>query len=426
MSRNYGFYGKRSKSSSYLSSTFQSLSPAKAGKQRLLPEINEIESAISRLNICEETKPKSRTPSISSHGARDDQKDERKLSIEGNSKSRGKKSKRNQKDGRSKEVEDKPIEKKTDIEIRNDSENVTSASSPKREERSPHKALREKSRNIQSPVLKRQGKTEEKIPKASTQSRTNRQSTHHHASPSPPSLPAPARQTRTRRANALDKDSHTASKRIAHAEPLLKLCNDPEGRNAPTNFQAWADEVDRYFDVDKIAEASYGEVYRLKFRDADSVWTRSDESVLKIIALKPPPGTPKRKYKIDLMSAIQDVASEVDLLRRMSTVPGFTNFREVRVMCGRLPSQFVEAWKRFKKAKSKSEFPDPGKAYSYPDDQLWAVIEMQDAGTDLENITLTDVYQLWDVFWGVAMTLAKGEELAGFEVRLSSGSPKFS
>lgn len=71
--------------------------------------------------------------------------------------------------------------------------------------------------------------------------------------------------------------------------------------------------------------------------------------------------------------------------------------------------------------------------------QLWAVIEMEDAGVDLEgfdvvgvgrNISIGDnvttacpggndwgIFGVWDVFWNVATALAKGEREARFEVR---------
>ena len=74
--------------------------------------------------------------------------------------------------------------------------------------------------------------------------------------------------------------------------------------------------------------------------------------------------------------------------------------------------------------------------------QLWAVIEMEDAGVDLEGCDVVGVgrdddrhdeknskiggvdgdegwgiFGVWDVFWGVSSALAKGEKEARFEVR---------
>ncbi|KAI9837790.1 MAG: hypothetical protein M1819_006724 [Sarea resinae] len=233
------------------------------------------------------------------------------------------------------------------------------------------------------------------------------------------------RERRARRTKREEPPLLTLDALTAHTQPLLDLSSDPADSTGPLEFQVWADEIAQNFTVDKIAEASYGEVYRLKFSDPKSGWDVSDESVLKIIALKPPedgvPQSSKNKKKNNkvaaFMSEVADVVSEVELLRRMSPVPGFTNFREVRVIRGRPATQFVDAWKRFRRERKKSHFPDPSKAFNYGEDQLWAIIEMQDAGTDLENLAFGDVFWKWDVFWGVAMALAKGEELAGFEHR---------
>lgn len=239
-----------------------------------------------------------------------------------------------------------------------------------------------------------------------------------------------------------------------HTAPLLNLCGDPQGRNAPQPFQPWADSLDEHLDIIKIAEASYGEVYRLSPKDVQISIYKAEDSVVKIIALKPPPDLTSRRTKaqekrVDGMSAVEDVAGETQLLQRMSDIPGFANFRECRVFQGQLPPQLVRAWRDFNRNVKKSEFPDPGRRGSYEDSQLWAVLEMEDAGEDVEGLCeshaldeedgesveeeindnrtdvlchLRSVWGIWDVFWGVALAVAKGEEWAGFEVRFNSES----
>ena len=214
-----------------------------------------------------------------------------------------------------------------------------------------------------------------------------------------------------------------------HCAALLGLSS-----NRMTDFAEWANQLSSHFHVTKIAEASFGEVYRLSMLQRISDFSTNDESVFKIIALKPPDSklpTDKRKLnaaakKIELMSKPGDVANEVRLLQRMTDVPGFTNFREVRVVKGRPAEPFIKAFKAFNVAQKErkkplSEFPDPLRKASYADDQLWAVIEMQDAGTDLERLVetgeCTSIWYVWDVFWQVVLSLAKGEEGAEFEHR---------
>ncbi|KAK4989337.1 hypothetical protein LTR50_003330 [Elasticomyces elasticus] len=211
-----------------------------------------------------------------------------------------------------------------------------------------------------------------------------------------------------------------------YADPLLALASSPIN-----SYEAWSTALSTHFAISKIAEASFGEVYRLSLLQSHPSLTASDESVLKIIALKPSPNAlialkgkarQAAQKKANMMSAVEDVAGEVRLMQRMSSIPGFTNFRALHLLQGRPGAAFVEAWKAFnvsqkEKGKEKSLFPDPGKKTSYNDEQLWAVIEMQDAGTDLENVRLENIWACWDVWWGVVLALGKGEEGARFEHR---------
>lgn len=216
----------------------------------------------------------------------------------------------------------------------------------------------------------------------------------------------------------------------AYTAPLLRIVADPTGRVEPTPFQDWSNDLAAYFEIVKLAEASYGEVYRLNVLPSTNQKVhlkKTQESVLKLIALKPPPeaqetASKKEKERLEGMSKVEDVAGEVRLLQRMTPVPGFTNFREIRVMRGRLPSQFIDAWHVYDREVRRSEFPDPSLKSTYSEDQLWAVIEMQDAGRDLEpdddgNAKVGTVFAVWDAFWSIACAVSKGEEWAGFEHR---------
>jgi serine/threonine-protein kinase haspin len=219
-----------------------------------------------------------------------------------------------------------------------------------------------------------------------------------------------------------------------HCASLLELTAYPV-----SSFSEWANDLNEDFSLVKIAEASFGEVYRLSLQpeaaeDTDLALSRNDESVLKVIALTQPTETlPKNKRdreralkKAENMSKPNDVASELKLLQRLSDIPGFTNFRDLRVLRGRPPAPFATAFTAFNEAqkaakKELSIFPDPAKKASYSKDQLWAVIEMQDAGTDLEKLVAqgisSNIWVVWDIFWQVVLALAKGEEEAEFEHR---------
>lgn len=219
-----------------------------------------------------------------------------------------------------------------------------------------------------------------------------------------------------------------------HCSSLLELTAYPV-----SSFSEWANDLSEDFSLVKIAEASFGEVYRLSLQpeaaeDTDLPLSKNDESVLKVIALTQPTEIlPKNKRdreralkKAENMSKPDDVASELKLLQRLSDIPGFTNFRDLRVLKGRPPAPFAAAFTAFNESqkaakKELSIFPDPAKKASYSKDQLWAVIEMQDAGTDLEKLVAqgisSNIWVVWDIFWQVVLALAKGEEEAEFEHR---------
>lgn len=239
------------------------------------------------------------------------------------------------------------------------------------------------------------------------------------------SYPSRERRPRTRRGGGTDNRKNPSAYQTSHdqttyVKSLLELASDLRDRVEPADFQAWANELDAVFQIEKIAEASYSEVYRLNMHDGvkASGPGKADESVLKLIPLKPQAGTGPKRLKKDHISNVDDVVTEARILSRMTVIPGFTNLRDVRVMRGRLPKQFIDAWSRYKQTGAESLFPDPSKTASHAKDQLWAVVEMQNAGVDLEKFPLQNAVQKWDIFWGVALALAKGEELGKFEVSL--------
>lgn len=226
----------------------------------------------------------------------------------------------------------------------------------------------------------------------------------------------------------------------SYASPLLDLSD----RKKVVEFQEWSDELEPHFKITKIAEASFSEVYRLSaISPANGI---KEESVLKVVALKTPPAVPlpsqlhtravrdreaqlekemeQREQDDAYKSQVDDVVSEVKLLQNLTHIPGFTVFRDLTIVQGRPSASFSDAWKEWNKARprgKKSEFPDPSKKTSYDEYQLWAVVEMQDAGTDCEKIMetggMSSIWEVWDVFWGAAISVGKAEEACRFEHR---------
>ena len=197
----------------------------------------------------------------------------------------------------------------------------------------------------------------------------------------------------------------------AYLEPLTSI----EGvESIVEDFQAWTNERDPHIDLSKVAEGSFGEVYRLKRKTEPS-----RTGILKLIPLRATKGIHAKKW-----TSIQDAANEVNFLSRMQSIDGFVNFRRAFVLCGRLPFSFIEAWNEYQQVNSeKCESPNPNNARTYLVKHLWLLLEMDDAGTDLDSFLTTinrprfPIPWTWDIFWAVTLAIAKGEVASEFEHR---------
>jgi hypothetical protein len=80
---------------------------------------------------------------------------------------------------------------------------------------------------------------------------------------------------------------------------------------------------------------------------------------------------------------------------------------------GYFPDLLTEKWDEYdEKFGSENERPD-----FYDENQLFAIIMLENGGTDLEHTELKNWEEACDVFWQVALALAKGEREREFEVR---------
>lgn len=111
----------------------------------------------------------------------------------------------------------------------------------------------------------------------------------------------------------------------------------------------------------------------------------------------------------------------------MSTISGFVQYRSAHVVCGSVPAQISlahETWAGSLDARDawygtrmEVEYPSPT--------QLWLMMEMTDAGRDLDSMlcdarkeqTTFPMHEVFDIFWGIAEAMMRGEGLAEFEHR---------
>ncbi|KAK3942976.1 hypothetical protein QBC46DRAFT_351820 [Diplogelasinospora grovesii] len=191
-----------------------------------------------------------------------------------------------------------------------------------------------------------------------------------------------------------------------------------DGRQDPElRILTWDDVCPSGDRIEKIAEASYAEVYR--------VTNERGTSIIKVIRLESPikPQT-KAQEKSGLVDeephSEDDLVGELKISEWLADIPGFVVYKERYVLKGKAPKTLLETHQAFHK-KMKRQDPDRLQFYPSPsrylDETKFLVVELGDAGTALEDFQLATAAQLWDIFLHTAIALARAEDLAKFEHR---------
>ncbi|EGS20645.1 uncharacterized protein CTHT_0024810 [Thermochaetoides thermophila DSM 1495] len=169
--------------------------------------------------------------------------------------------------------------------------------------------------------------------------------------------------------------------------------------------------------IEKIAEASYAEVYRVS--------NDHGTSILKVIRLESPikPQT-KAQQRSGLVDedarSEEDMYGEMQISEWLSDIPGFVVYKSHYIVKGKAPKSLLETHQAFHRRMKRK---DPNRLQFYPspsrylDDTKFLVIELGDAGIALEDFQLTDISQVWDIFLLTALALARAEDLIEFEHR---------
>ena len=229
--------------------------------------------------------------------------------------------------------------------------------------------------------------------------------------------PPPTKPRRHRSSGFVHDDRSTAC-----ARPILNEALSSTASQGVQRFNSWASRAGNMLNVIKIAEGSYGEVYSMCLRPemchglSKSKLERLrsyGEAIFKVVPLRAQSGPGSKKF-----TGVDEIVSEVRMLKYLDPVPGFARFREIHVVRGRFPKTFQDAWDLYKRTRPADDClnPNPASKKAYPDSQLWAILEMDDAGCELEKFPWRSIFQIYDIFWGVSMALARAEEYALFEV----------
>ncbi|KAG6065785.1 hypothetical protein E4U32_006967 [Claviceps aff. humidiphila group G2b] len=180
---------------------------------------------------------------------------------------------------------------------------------------------------------------------------------------------------------------------------------------------SWDDVCPPGDQIEKIAEASYAEVYR--------VTNERGTSVIKVIRL-PSPIKPQTKAQVrsklvdEEPHSEADINGELQISEWLADVPGFVVYKERYLVQGKTSRALLETHQVFQRRMKRK---DPGRAQFYPspsrylEETKFLAVELGDAGVALEDWDIKGESQLWDIFLLEAIALARAEEIAMFEHR---------
>jgi len=179
-------------------------------------------------------------------------------------------------------------------------------------------------------------------------------------------------------------------------------------RGYPLPVRSWEELLPADVKIEKIAEASYAEVYRLS--------NEFGTSIIKVMQLKTTTHDESSEYYTAL--DVESVVSEFRIMNAVTEIPGFVEFKDAHLVKGRPPSAISEAYYDFIASKAPkayvSSFPEPK---SFNDESVFFFIELGDAGVVLDKVLLEDIDIVWDLFIGVVIALSRAELLLKFEHR---------
>ncbi|KAI9640005.1 hypothetical protein NHQ30_011564 [Ciborinia camelliae] len=184
--------------------------------------------------------------------------------------------------------------------------------------------------------------------------------------------------------------------------PLLSAYEKDNGY--PLATKKWEDVLASDSSIQKIAEASYAEVFRIT--------NPAGSSILKLLRLKVP--TDPTSKRCDTAIKVETVVSEMRLMNALTEIPGFVKFKDAHIVEGKPPAAFVKAYEGHLNAGGESYYPHPNKISK---NAVFLAIELGDAGHVLEKYSIKNVDQLWDIFLGVVIALARAEIENEFEHR---------
>jgi len=189
--------------------------------------------------------------------------------------------------------------------------------------------------------------------------------------------------------------------------PLTTAYFKDNGRRLAVH--SWADILDPEDGLNKIAEGSYAEVYRVQ--------TGSKTSIIKVMPLKV--DTDPQSLELYTAAPVSSLVAEVRIMNALAEIPGFIKFKEVYLVRGVPSAAVIDAHDKYHASgKDESHFIHPTE---YNPQSTFLVLELADAGNELTHVRIKHIDEIWDILLGVILALSFAEDNNDFEAG-SNGS----
>ncbi|KAL9026190.1 MAG: hypothetical protein Q9196_005102 [Gyalolechia fulgens] len=208
-----------------------------------------------------------------------------------------------------------------------------------------------------------------------------------------------------------------------HLTPLFSLF---EVNSSISIFSDWARVWSTHCDFTKIAQGTYGAVFRIQSKAQPGTFT-----IGKLIPLQARTGWGSKTKEFTTIVAARN---EVAFLATLDELHGFVQFRKAEVLQGPLPTALELPSTVFDATLDADVISPRWTGACRNSEQLWLFLEMSDAGIDLETALTKNLPQnpiqtsrnrtrsiqpvhIRDIFWQVASALALAEKKFFFEHR---------
>lgn len=119
----------------------------------------------------------------------------------------------------------------------------------------------------------------------------------------------------------------------------------------------------------------------------------------------------------DDIADLNSVTREIIVMQTVDALHGFVRCRGIHIVSGVYPDVLLEAFDAFKGSHSNQSAVNPNPLSTAAPQQLYAILEMSDAGSPLGKLRGVSAFQAFDIFWKTAISLAHAEKEVQFEHR---------